>query len=44
LIWPNAPEILAKAAKKHNVPFILSTVSTASIEKIGELTDGDAWF
>ena len=23
LIWPNAPEILAKAAVNHNIPFIL---------------------
>lgn len=44
LIWPNAPEILAKAAFKHNIPFILSTVSTASIERIAELTEGHAWF
>jgi L-lactate dehydrogenase (cytochrome) len=44
LVWPNAPEILAKAAVKHNIPFILSTVSTASIEKISELTEGKFWF
>lgn len=44
LIWPNAPEILAKAAFKHNIPFILSTVSTSSIERIGSLTEGKAWF
>ena len=44
LIWPNAPEILAKAAHKHNIPFILSTVSTSSIERIGEITEGKAWF
>ncbi len=44
LIWPNAPEILAKAAVRHNIPFILSTVSTESIERIGELTEGKAWF
>lgn len=44
LIWPNAPEILAKAAFKHNVPFILSTVTTSSIERISELTEGKAWF
>ncbi len=44
LMWPGAPEILAKAAKNHNIPFILSTVTTASIEKIGELTDGKFWF
>jgi len=44
LIWPKAPEILAKAARVHNVPFILSTVSTASVEKISEITEGRAWF
>lgn len=44
LMWPNSPEILAKAALKHNIPFILSTVSTSSIERISELTQGNAWF
>lgn len=44
LVWPNAPEILAKAAVNNNIPFILSTVSTASIERIGEITEGKFWF
>ena len=44
LMWPNAPEILAKAAFEHNIPFILSTVTTSSIERISELTEGKAWF
>jgi L-lactate dehydrogenase (cytochrome) len=44
LIYPNAPEILARAAFQHNIPFILSTVTTASIERISELTEGKAWF
>ena len=44
LVWPNAPEILAKAAVKHNLPFILSTVTTSSIERIAELTNGKAWY
>src|ERR1035437_3698438 len=44
LIWPNSPEILAKAALKHNIPFILSTVSTTSIERIAELSEGRSWF
>jgi L-lactate dehydrogenase (cytochrome) len=44
LMWPGAAEILAKAAKEHNIPFILSTVSTASIETIAELTEGKAWY
>lgn len=44
LMWPNAPEILAKAAFAHNIPFVLSTVTTSSIERIAELTEGHAWF
>lgn len=44
LMWPRASEILAKAAFDHNIPYILSTVGTASIETIGEITEGNAWF
>lgn len=44
MIWPGAPEILAQAAHEHNIPFILSTVSTSSIERIGELTEGRFWY
>lgn len=44
LMWPKAPEILAKAAFENNLPFILSTVTTSSIEKISEITEGKAWF
>lgn len=44
LVWPNAPEILARAALKHNIPYILSTVSTSSIERIAEVSEGRSWF
>ncbi|MCB4807969.1 alpha-hydroxy-acid oxidizing protein [Tamlana sp. 62-3] len=44
LMWPNSPEILAKAAFNHNIPFCLSTVTTSSIERISEITEGKAWF
>jgi L-lactate dehydrogenase (cytochrome) len=44
LIWPNSPEILAGASVKHNIPFILSTVTTSSIERISEITAGKAWY
>lgn len=44
LMWPNSPEILAKSAFKNNIPFILSTVSTSSIEKISGITEGKFWF
>ncbi len=44
LMWPGATEILASAANAHNIPFILSTVATADIEKVASLTEGKAWF
>ena len=44
LMCPKSPEILAKAAFDHNIPFVLSTVTTASIEKIAKITEGNAWF
>jgi L-lactate dehydrogenase (cytochrome) len=44
LMWPGSAEILAKSAYDHNLPFILSTVTTASVEKIGEITHGRYWF
>ncbi|MCR9246781.1 MAG: alpha-hydroxy-acid oxidizing protein [bacterium] len=44
LIWPHATEILAAAAHAADIPFVLSTVTTASIERVAELTAGRAWF
>lgn len=44
LMWPKAPEILAKGAFEHNIPFVLSTVTTASIERVAEITEGRAWY
>ncbi|MDN3202945.1 alpha-hydroxy acid oxidase [Algoriphagus sediminis] len=44
LMWPRASEILAKAAFDYNIPYILSTVGTASVEKVAEITEGNAWF
>ncbi|MEM6364887.1 MAG: alpha-hydroxy acid oxidase [Planctomycetota bacterium] len=44
LMWPKSCEFLAQAAVDHNIPFALSTVSTASIETISEITNGKFWF
>lgn len=44
LMWPKAPEILAKAAAELNIPYVLSTVSSASLESIAEISGGKAWF
>ncbi|MCY4216747.1 MAG: alpha-hydroxy acid oxidase [Flavobacteriaceae bacterium] len=44
LIWPKSCQILAHAAHHHNIPFVLSTVSTSDIETISKITQGKAWF
>ena len=44
LIWPRAAEILAQAAVDHNIPFVQSIATTASIETVAEITQGQAWF
>ena len=44
LIWPGAPEILARAAREQGLPFVLSTVGTAPLERIAEVSEGTAWF
>jgi len=44
LIWPRAETHLAKAAKNHNIPYTLSTVSTTTLEDIREVAGENSWF
>lgn len=44
LMWPNSSQILASTALEHNLPFMLSTVTTMSIEECAELTNGKFWY
>lgn len=44
LIWPGASEFQAKAAKQANIPFILSTVASISIERAAEYAEDCFWF
>lgn len=44
LMWPRSCEYLAEAAVAGNIPFVLSTVTTASIEDISKITAGRFWF
>ena len=43
LIWPQAAEHLAHAAKANGIPFALSNMATSSIEQIGAI-GGDIWY
>ncbi len=44
IVWPRASEFQARTAHEHNIPFILSSVSTTSIEKAAELAKDNFWF
>ena len=42
--WPRASEFQASAANKFSIPFILSSVSTTSIETAARLAKENFWF
>ncbi len=44
MMWPGAEIALAKAAQKHNVPYILSTFSTTKLEDIAQAAPDVCWF
>ena len=44
LVWPDASAMHARAALKANIPFILSTVSTISIEDAAKNAEDNFWF
>jgi len=44
MMWPGTAEILAQTSVKHNIPFVLSTVTTMSIEDAAKITSGKFWF
>ena len=44
LIWPGAEIDLAKLSTNKNIPYTLSTVACASIEKVAPHLEGRGWF
>jgi len=44
LIWPGADAIVAAAAREANIPYILSTAGTTSMEIIADIAPEHAWF
>ncbi|MCP5152600.1 MAG: alpha-hydroxy-acid oxidizing protein [Ectothiorhodospiraceae bacterium] len=44
LVWPRAPEIMAAAARRHDIAFALSNFATADLESIREIGGDNAWF
>jgi (S)-mandelate dehydrogenase len=43
-LWPKGDILLARAAEKAGIPFVLSTASSASIEEVAAASKGDLWF
>ena len=44
LIWPGADAMLARAAVQYNMPLVLSTMASSSIEITAERAAANAWF
>ena len=44
LAWPGADLTLARLAQRENIPYVLSTAGTTSIERIAEAAPDVAWF
>ena len=44
LMWPGADLVLGRQAKAQNLPLVLSTVSTTSLEAMAEVAPDNLWF
>jgi (S)-mandelate dehydrogenase len=44
LMWPGAEEFLAREAQRRNIPYILATPASASIEQIAPIAPDVFWF
>jgi len=44
LIWPGADEMVAAAARAADIPYVLSTAGTTSLETIAKIAPEHAWF
>jgi (S)-mandelate dehydrogenase len=44
VLWPKGDILLARAAERAAIPFVLSTASNASIEDVAVASKGDLWF
>jgi L-lactate dehydrogenase (cytochrome) len=44
LMWPGAEQMLAREAQRRNIPYILATPASASIEEIASIAPDVFWF
>ena len=43
-LWPKGDLLLARAAERAGIPFVLATSSNASLEEVAAASKGDLWF
>ncbi|MFG1271364.1 alpha-hydroxy acid oxidase [Xanthobacter flavus] len=44
LVWPGATQLLAKAAAKARIPYVVGTLASASIEEVAAIAGDCTWF
>ncbi len=44
MLYPDGEIVVAKACEKHNIPYVLSTMSICSIEQVAKETAAPFWF
>ena len=44
LMWPKAEQMIAREAQRRNIPYILATPASASIEEIAKIAPDVFWF
>ncbi|WP_116140009.1 alpha-hydroxy-acid oxidizing protein [Trinickia diaoshuihuensis] len=44
LVWPNGDIALARAARRAGIPFVMSTASNVSLERLAGEAGGELWF
>ncbi|PUB11534.1 alpha-hydroxy acid oxidase [Yoonia sediminilitoris] len=42
--WPDADLTLARLCKRENVPYVASSASSTTLERLAEAADGNGWF
>jgi L-lactate dehydrogenase (cytochrome) len=44
LLWPGSTKMLARAAQRHRIPYMVGTLASATIEEVTALAPDVAWF
>ncbi|MCR9108827.1 alpha-hydroxy acid oxidase [Marivita sp. XM-24bin2] len=42
--WPDADVTIARLCKRENIPYVASSASSTTLERLAEASDGNGWF